>query len=94
MNGTIFTPGGKIWSFISFTFASSPLSAASASAPFRIGTTPDDHVVVVDDLSILTANRPCELAEPDLRTLRNHGNIFYAYRRSGLGQNDRVLDIA
>ena len=65
---------------------------------FGVGAFPHRHdslhdVIVVDDLSIFAANRTGELAEPDFGTLRNHGNIFNADRRSGLGQDDRVFDI-
>ena len=64
----------------------------------RIGAFPQerdarDHIVVVDDLSVLVANRPRELAEPDLRALRDDGDILHAQRRAALGHEDGVFDI-
>ena len=58
---------------------------------FGIGAFPHrhprgNHIVVVDDLSVFTANGPAELAEPDLRTLRHHRDILHAERRAALGR--------
>ena len=52
-----------------------------------------DHVVVVDDLAVLAADRAGELAQPDLRPLRHHGDILHAQRRAVLGREHRVLDV-
>src|SRR5713226_7248028 len=38
-------------------------------------------------------NRPCELAEPDLRALRDNGNIPHAQRSASLGDDDCVFYI-
>ena len=37
--------------------------------------------------------RAGELAQPDLRALRNHGNVFDAERRAVLGEDDGLLDV-
>ena len=35
-----------------------------------------------------------KLAEPDLWTLRNHGNVLHPERCATLGHNDRLFDVA
>jgi hypothetical protein len=53
-----------------------------------------NYVIVVDDFSVFTTNRQRGLSKPNLGALRNHGDIFYAYRRAAFGLDDGVLDIA
>ena len=36
-----------------------------------------NHIVVVDDFAVFTLDRSAKLAQPDLRTLRNHADILY-----------------
>ena len=45
-----------------------------------------DHVIVVDDLSVLQMPRSRELAQPDLRPLCDDRDVFDLQRRAGLGQ--------
>jgi hypothetical protein len=54
---------------------------------------PGNHIVVIDELSILVPDRPRELAQPDLRTLRHHGDISHADGSAVLGRDHRVLDV-
>ena len=37
-----------------------------------------NHIVVIDELSVFVPDRPGELAQPDLRTLRDDGDILHA----------------
>ena len=52
------------------------------------------HIVVIDDLSVFVPDRPGELAQPDFRALRDHGDVLHAQRSAVLRRDDRVLDVA
>ena len=58
-NGTIFTPGGRICSFSSFTFAWIASSVSSAFGALAQQHDALHHVVVVDDLSVASRESPC-----------------------------------
>ena len=50
-----------------------------------------DDIIVVDDLPVRAMDRPPELTQADLGTLRNNGNVPDAHRRSILRLDDRYL---
>ena len=52
-----------------------------------------DDVIIVDDLPVFAVDGASELTQPYLRTLRNHGNISHAKRRSVLGEDDSLLNV-
>ncbi len=65
---------------------------------FRIGALAHGHprrhhVVVIDNLAVLPANRARELPETDLGALRHHGDILHAKRCAALRRQDRAFDI-
>src|SRR6266849_712879 len=53
----------------------------------------DGKIIDNDDLSVFPMNRPGKLAQPDLRALRNDGDILHPQRSSTLGHDDRVRDV-
>ena len=63
-----------------------PLERCFGLGPFPHGHPGRNHIIVVDDLPVLAVNGAAELAEPNLRTLRHHGDILDAQRRAALGQ--------
>src|SRR5580700_3219378 len=52
-----------------------------------------NHVIIIDYGAILAMNGPSELAQTDLRSLSNRGNISDPQRRSVLGHDDRIFDV-
>ena len=73
--------------------------AQSAQSGIRFGTLPEQcdsryHVRVIDQLAVLAANRSGELPQPDLRTLRDNGNVPDMDGGAVFRQNDGVLDVA
>ena len=61
---------------------------------FAHGNPGRDHVGVVDDDAVFAADAMRELAQADLRPLRDHGDVFDVQRRAVLGIDHRVFDIA
>ena len=64
----------------------------------RIGTLAQesnarDDVVVVNNPSIFAVNRPGELAQANLWSLRDEGDVPHANRRAAFGQDNRALDV-
>src|SRR5216683_6770499 len=51
------------------------------------------HVVVVDDMAVLSMNRLSIAAQPDLGTLSHNGNVLDTQCRSVLRFDDGVFDI-
>ena len=64
----------------------------------KFGAFPHEHdarndVLVVDDPPVRAVDRPAELAEPDLGTLRDDGDVLDPDRRAVLRRDDRILDV-
>ena len=70
-NGTIFTPGGRMCSFSSFTFVVNGVQRRVGFGALAQQHDAFDHVVVVDDVAVGAMDRLADLAQADLRALRH-----------------------
>ncbi len=83
-----------MWSFSSLTFAWIPARVVVRVCSFAKEDDPGNHVVVIDNPSILAVSRSRKLPKPDLGPLRDNRYVLHAQRRAAFSHEHSVFDVA